>query len=451
MTAQEQRVRMHAAIARAHLAFYRSLADADRQNMALVQALPTTSSGVLDTSVAQDRINRAQQQIGQLGTNMEQALSSASYLNWLADQEDNDDYVPISLWAIRSRYQSLISSQQCVVNLNEQIIQRANEYDAASRSLYASVSVDTLQCALNNASSYLSGGGWGSTAWVERLNFEGSLRSSSSTQQTVLERFLAGDLATIGAVATGSVSGSTQVVGIPLSASAIGSLLGGSASLEPYGTGNQKLAGDKSSLGVGVKGSAEAYAGKASLSGTFGRAKASLDVAALTGSAEGKLGGSLFTDGQFAPSFAAKGEAKGSVLEETKSLELDGGIISQRVKAKGSALTASAEAGVSAGLDGIEGKVGAEAYVVKGEVTSGISVLGVRFDMAVEGKAGGAGANVGAKLEPTALEGALGLGLGLGLSAKVKVDWSEAINGLARNDWSLAAWWDELLKKGEAA
>ena len=102
ITAEEQRIRMNAAVVRAQLSFYQSLANADRQNLALVQALPTTSAGVLDTGVAQDRVNRARQQMHVFGAHMNEALGTARILNARAEEEEWEDYTPISLGAIRA-------------------------------------------------------------------------------------------------------------------------------------------------------------------------------------------------------------------------------------------------------------------------------------------------------------------------------------------------------------
>ena len=62
--------------------------------------------------------------------------------------------------------------------------------------------------------------------------------------------------------------------------------------------------------------------------------------------------------------------------------------------------------------------------MAEGKVSGGITVFGVKIDLSVSGKAGGAGAKASAKVGTEAVEGELGLGLGLGLGIKGKIDWT---------------------------
>lgn len=451
ITAEEQRVRMNAAVVRAQLSFYQSLANADRQNLSLVQTLPTTSPGVLDTAVAQGRADRARLMMHVFDTHMNEALGTARTLNARAEEEEWEDYTPISLGAIRARYQSLISGQQMVVRMNESVLEAASRYDASSRAIYASVQMDLLQQARRSMGSYLENGSWGSTTWATKAWLVGAVRSEAHVKPGLLQRFLAGDLGAKGAVASGTIAGATTIAGIGVSSSVVGEVLGGEISLKPYGSGGKKLGKDASTIGVGVVANAEGHAASAVAAASLGGIAAQADFRAFGASADAKLGASLIDGGIIDPSIAAKAEATGSVLEGSASVKSGLGPVEQTLMAKGSVLTASAQGGASLGLDGLEAKVGAEAYVAKGEVSRSLSLFGVKFGLTVEGSAGGAGGNAGGKVGLESIEGEIGLGLGLGLGAKVKVDWSEAAKGLTREAMLFELWWEDTFNKKEAA
>ena len=451
VTAEEQRVRMNAAIVRAQLTFYQSLANADRQNLSLVQALPTTSPGVLDTAVAQDRANRARLLMRVFDTHMNEALGTARTLNARAEEEEREDYTPISLGAIRMRYQSLISGQQTVARMNESVLEAANRYDAASRAIYASVQVDLLQQSRKSMGSYLERGSWGSTTWATKAWLDGTIRSGPYASPGLLQRFCAGDLAATGAVASGGVAGAATIAGLAASGSITGELLGGKVSLKPYGSGGRKLGKSLSTIGIGVEANAEGYVADVESKSSLGNVTAKADFRVLGASANAKLGASLIEGGVINPSIAAKAEASGSVIDGTASVVADLGPVRQTMKATGSVLTAEAEAGASLGFDGLEAKVGAEAYFAKGAISRELSLFGVKVGLTVEGSAGGGGGNAGGKVGLESIEGEIGLGLGLGLGAKVKVDWSEAAKGLTREAMLLELWWEDRFNAKEAA
>ena len=451
VTAEEQRIRMNVAIVRAQLSFCQSLASADRENLSLVQALPTTSPGVLDTSVAQDRANRARLLMRVFDTHMNEALGTARSLNARAQEEEWEDYTPISLGAIRTRYQSLISGQQLVVRTNESVLEAASRYDAASRAIYASVQVDLLRQSRSSIGSYLQNGSWGSTTWATTIFLEGAVRSGPFSSPGLLQRFLAGDLAASGVVASGGVAGTATIAGIGASGSVVGELLGGKVSLKPYGSGGRKLGKDSSTIGIGVEANAEGHVAKAFAETSFSGVSARANARVLGGSASAKLGASLMDGGRIDPSISAEAQASGSVIEGDASVRADFGPVGQSMSARGSVLTASAQAGASLGLGGSEVKAGAEAYVAKGEISREISLFGVSMGITVEGSAGGAGGNAGGKVGLESIEGEIGLGLGLGLGAKVKVDWSEAVRGLTREAMLLELWWEDMFNAKEAA
>ena len=451
VAAEEQRIRMNAAVVRVQLSFLQSLAGADRQNLSLVQALPTTSPGVLDTAVAQDRADRARQLMRTLDTHMNEALASARTLNAQAEEEEWEDYEPISLGEICTRYQSLISGQQMVVQMNESVLEAANRYDAESRAIYASVQVDRLQQAQKSVGGYLESGNWGSTTWATATWLEGTVRSGPYASPGLLQRFLAGDLAASGTVASGGVSGATTIAGIAASGNIVGELLGGKVSLKPYGTGGGKLGKSSSTIGIGVEANAEGHLAQGVATASLGSIAAQADVRVLGANASAKLGASLIDGGTFDPSIAAKAEASGSVLEGSASVSSELGPLSQTMKANGSLFTAEAEAGASLGVDGLEAKVGAEAYVAQGSISRELSLFGVKVGLTVEGSAGGAGGNAGGKVGLDSVEGEIGLGLGLGLGAKVKIDWGDALKGFTREAMLFELWWENTFNSEEAA
>lgn len=111
-------------------------------------------------------------------------------------------------------------------------------------------------------------------------------------------------------------------------------------------------------------------------------------------------------------------------------------------------LTAKSEATFEVGNEGMEAKLGAEAYAATGEILGGITFWGVKVDLSLEGKVGGVGGAAGIAAKPTSIEGEIAAGLGLGVGAKLKVDWSGTFAVLEHAYDDFMVWWNDMGKRG---
>jgi len=186
-----------------------------------------------------------------------------------------------------------------------------------------------------------------------------------------------------------------------------------------------------------AKGQAEAYLGlaKATVAGTIGAIAAS-----------GKVDASLVKDGKFDPSIGLEAKVEGSVAKGDAEIKFGSDKNNIHAKASGQALSAEASAKANLGKIeyedsegnkkikyGAEAKVGAEAYVAKGNLSGGVSVLGVKINASVGGKLVGTGLKAGGSITNSSASGEFGLGLLIGADIKIDVDWSNA-------DWDIFNW-----------
>ncbi len=456
--AAEQRLQMQAAIGTAHFAFYDSLTAANSKNMSLLHSLPETSPGVLDTAVAERRMEEALRQMHLLQQAMDAALEQVRRANacmWeflSSNMPDGGEFEwnPIDEGPIVEHYQALIDGQRAVAQANKMILRRASEYDRKSLEAYRGVEVSYLRQAMSSSSSFASRGTWGDTSWVvplrTRVNMEEDQRSHVGLprSQSMVRQFLRGDLKEETSAFKGQTDASSVLWGIPISGAATGEILGLALSLVPYGKGSKESKDKtKDSSTFGGTAELELYGAKGKLEGSYGLLAGDTEIKALVGALSGSLGASLVSGGTLSPSAEASAAAEGSVLASQTNISLGDDETDLHASAEGKALTAEAEAKISAGTQGVEARLGAEAYAVTGELSGGFTMLGVKVDASVEAKAAGAGAKLGGKLDASSAEGELAVGYGLGLGAKVKVDWSGAIEALGLGeDWS--SWWENL-------
>ena len=453
----QEKLRMQSAIGTAHLSFYDSLISANGNNMSLVHALPETSPGVLDTSVAQERMEKALRQIRSLQRGMQDAIERVRRINealWQAFASSSQDdagasWSPLQEGPVRAHYQRLIESQRLVANANKRILTRASEYDRKSLEVYRGVEISYLRQAVGSSDSFVAAGDWGNTGWVGQLKTfaaSGGIKrphATSGASKSLLQQFLAGELKEETSFAGGGVNATTTFLGIPTSGALSGDILGLSLVLKPYGKGSKKKSEDEGSSGFGGEAELEVYGARGEAQGTFGLLNTTSEVKGLTGTLNGSLGASLFSKDGLSPSLEAGGKLEGSVLASETNMSLGVEDYDIHAKAEGNALTANSEATIHMGVDGMEARVGAEAYAATGGLTCGLTLFGVKFDASVEGKAVGAGANAGGKLETASAEGELGIGLGVGLGVKVKVDWSGVGSLLGGSD-QLEKWLSSL-------
>ena len=456
--AAEQRLQMQAAIGTAHFVFYDSLTIANSKNMSLLHALPETSPGVLDTAVAERRMEDALRQMHMLQQAMEATLervrrANACMWEFLSQGMAEDgglDWTPIDEGPIIEHYQALIDGQRAVAQANKMILRRASEYDRKSLEAYRGVEVSCLRQAMSSSSSFVLTGTWGDTSWVVPLRARVSMGEGQRSHvdlprsQSVVGQFLRGELKEEGSVFDVHKQGSSVLWGIPLCGAVSGEVLGLALRLVPYGKGSRESKDkNKDSSTFGGTAELELYGAKGKLEGSYGLLAGDTELKALTGTLGASLGGSLVSGGAFSPSAEASAAAEGSVLSSQTNVSLGDDELDLHASAEGKALTAEAEAKLGASAKGVEARLGVEAYAVTGELSGGFTLLGVKVDASLEAKAAGAGAKLGGKLEASSAEGELALGYGLGLGTKVKVDWSGVTEALGLgDDW--LCWWASL-------
>lgn len=243
------------------------------------------------------------------------------------------------------------------------------------------------------------------------------------------------DKSASGSLLSGNAGVNARIAGVDANINAEGELVGGSAKYDMGGQWNV----EKGEIGVGITGKAEGHLAKGSVSGGIGLLNEKIEGSVGNASAKGEAGLTLMKDGKVAP--AAKVEAsaganvaQGSVKQSFGTDELD-----VHSKAEGELLTAKAKASASAGVItytdentgavktkiGAEASAGAEAYVAQGTAKGGVNLFGLKIDVGVTGKAGGAGVKVGGGVSTAGASGEVGAGLGLGVGLKVDVDWTE--------------------------
>ena len=155
-------------------------------------------------------------------------------------------------------------------------------------------------------------------------------------------------------------------------------------------------------------------------------------------SGKGEVGATLYKDGKLAPQLSVSGEASVVGAEGEASVGLGSENNNIHTKASGKLGTAKikGEAGVGkityksedgqirTGY-GMKGEVGAEAYVAEGTVSGGLNIFGIKIDVGLTGKFGGAGAKAGGHVTTGGASGNLHIGAGLGVGLNVSVDWSK--------------------------
>ena len=213
-----------------------------------------------------------------------------------------------------------------------------------------------------------------------------------------------------------------------------GELLSGSVKGKKFAEWNAK----EGKIGAGAEVSAEGQLAKGTIKRETKYHKTEASASVGYGAASGGVGITLFNQGRFSPGVQAEAKGKVSVVHGTYKDQLGTDEFNVHKGAEGDLLVAKAEAEAHAGYYtykdastgetkkgfGVGASAGAEAYVAEGKVSGGITVFGVKIDLSVSGKAGGAGAKASAKVGTEAVEGELGLGLGLGLGIKGKIDWT---------------------------
>lgn len=179
----------------------------------------------------------------------------------------------------------------------------------------------------------------------------------------------------------------------------------------------------KSLSGVEVSGDVSLLKGRAE--GRAGQMKGGVEASVGKVAAKGMVGYSLMKDGKLSPALKAEASVEAIGLEAKADGQIGTDENNVHASAKGDLGYASAKAGAELSEQGFKAEAGAEAYAAKGEIKGGFTLLGIKIDASVEGKAGGAGIGASADVGSTGASGYLGAGLGLGAGIKIDIDWSE--------------------------
>lgn len=235
-----------------------------------------------------------------------------------------------------------------------------------------------------------------------------------------------------GSLAEGTAFINGRIAGIDAGVTAKGDVLG--ASLSSGGKAKWDLAKGDVGLEANIKGEVHLASGEAEAS--LGYLKSKIEGTVGSAEAKGSVGATLWKDGKFAPSIGVEGKASATVAEGEVETSFGTDNYNAHVSAEGSVLGAEAEASAKAGVItyeengatktkyGVEAKVGAEAYLAKGEVEGGFTLFGIEINASVEGKLGGAGASAGGEITTGGVGASLDLGLGAGVGVDISVDWS---------------------------
>ena len=177
-----ERIEMRVPILQAHHVVYDELRSANNVNIAKLQSLPQTSAGVLDTSVCEDRINRAKSEIHKL----EQLRDSQIYRlkmnpepegfsegNWLYSKN-------AFIATLTRKYERLIGHMEAIISNEQENIRRAHQYANESGGIYQraqDLTNNYLDPSTASAEACIKTGSYaGTTAWVSGV---GSLYNKS--------------------------------------------------------------------------------------------------------------------------------------------------------------------------------------------------------------------------------------------------------------------------------
>ena len=232
------------------------------------------------------------------------------------------------------------------------------------------------------------------------------------------------------------IAGKKAVAGSILGFDTGASISGGILNYDTSGKAKADFDLNKGNIGASAKAEAGFSVAKGEAKANFGNI-ASVDAKGSVGnaSASGEIVATLFDKGKLSPELSAKVAAAASVASGAISGKIGNETVGASLNASGEVLGAHADA--SAGIGkvtykddngntvsgyGVQAQAGAEAYLAQGEIEGGFDFFGYHVDLAVEGKAGGAGAKAGVTATTGAISGELGAGLGLGLGIKFNVN-----------------------------
>lgn len=274
-----------------------------------------------------------------------------------------------------------------------------------------------------------------------------------------------------GSLLSGSIEGNGAFVGFDTSGKLEGELAGSSVKASAGGSWNLQ----EKNASISASAEAEVHLAKGSVSGNIGLLGGKVEGSVGNVGAKGEVGASFFRDGKCSPSLGASASAEASVAKGSVQANFGSDEYDVHAKANGSVLTAKAKAEASVGVItyfdessgrttrafGAGAEVGAEAYLAEGTISGGVTICGIKFDIGVSGKAGGAGAKAGGQVTTNNIAVEADLGLGVGVGVKFNIDFSgfenplddigdtledigdsigEAVNDIAESDWMPWNW-----------
>lgn len=185
--------------------------------------------------------------------------------------------------------------------------------------------------------------------------------------------------------------------------------------------GNVEAVGEAKLEGAVVRGQC-----KVGIKNKYGfESETSAEGALLEGEVKGSVGASLLKKGEFNPVLKAEALARAAVASGKVEQRFGSEQNNVYGGAEGEVLGAEAKAEALFSAEGIKAEVAAEAYLTKGSVKSGFTILGIKFEGELEGKAGGVGLEAGAGVKRNEVNVSLGAGLGLGVGIKLRIDCSD--------------------------
>lgn len=306
---------------------------------------------------------------------------------------------------------------------------------------------------LNSAGGGAGGGGGG--GWSSDAEESSGVTVTGSGPSGKIE-----DGKASGPLLSGSIEGNGAFVGFDTSGKLEGELVGGSAKAKAGGSWNLQ----EKNASISASAEVEGHLAKGSALGNIGLLGGKVEGSVGNVGAKGEVGASLFRDGKFSPSLGASASAEASVAKGSAQANFGSDEYDVHAKANGSVLTAKAKAEANVGvityLDESSGRttrafgagaeVGAEAYLAEGTVSGGVTICGIKFDIGVSGKAGGAGAKAGGQVTTKNIAGEADLGLGVGVGVKFNVDFSgfenplddigDTLEDIGESDWMPWNW-----------
>lgn len=239
------------------------------------------------------------------------------------------------------------------------------------------------------------------------------------------------------ALINGSIKGQGKIIGFRSSGEVKGDVLGGSWNTK-LKTGVKYKDGKLDSVSLfaaSVVG--EAHLTQGSLKGNIGLLRGQIKGSVGKISGKGEIGATLYKDGKFSPQLGAGAEASIVGAEAEGEVGIGTDNTNVHVGASGKAGIAKVKAEVGIGKVshekpngqkvegyGIKGEAGAEAYAAEGKVSGGVTILGIKIDAGLTGKAGGAGIKAGGAVTTGGIQGSIGAGFGLGVGLDISIDWS---------------------------